>query len=47
MPLSELIRYFNGASGDSMLYEQKGRVVAWHDGLHLGSLFEPIVHLRA
>ena len=46
MPLSELIRYFNGASGDSMLYEQKGRVVAWHDGLHLGSLFEPIVDLR-
>lgn len=46
MPLSELIRYFNGAAGDSTLYERQGRVAAWHEGLHLGSLFEPIVDLR-
>lgn len=48
MPLGELIRYFNAAvsDGDSTLYEQGGRVAAWHDGLHLGSLFEPIVDLR-
>ncbi len=48
MPLGELIRYFNVAvsDGDSTLYDQGGRVAAWHDGLHLGSLFEPIFDLR-
>lgn len=48
MPLGELIRYFNAAvsDGDSTLYDQGGYIAAWHDGLHLGSLFEPIVDLR-
>ncbi len=49
MPLTDLIRYFNTADsgGDSMLYPEGGRAAAWHDGLKLGSLFQPIVDLRA
>ena len=45
MPLTELIRYFNVAdhAGESTLYAEGPRVAAWHKGLHLGSLFEPIV----
>ncbi len=47
MPLSELIRYFNAAdsAGQSTLYPEGERVAAWHDGLHLASLFQPIVDL--
>lgn len=47
MPLGDLIRYFNTAdsSGDSSLYPKGERAAAWHRGLHLGSLFEPIVDL--
>jgi hypothetical protein len=48
MPLTDLIRYFNAAdtSGDSTLYLDGKRAEAWHGGLHLGSLFQPIVDLR-
>ena len=48
MPLTELIRYFNAAdsSGDSTMYLKGERVEAWHRGLLLGSLFQPIVDLR-
>lgn len=48
MPLGELIRYFNATfgSGDSTLYDEGGRIAAWHDGMRLGSLFAPIVDLR-
>jgi len=48
MPLTELIRYFNStdAAGDSVLYGDGERAAAWHDGLHLRSLFQPIVDLR-
>ena len=49
MPVEDLIRYFNtaDAAGDSTLYVAGERVEAWHGGLHLGSLFQPIVDLRA
>jgi EAL domain-containing protein (putative c-di-GMP-specific phosphodiesterase class I) len=48
MPLTDLIRYFNIADtgGDSTLYLDGQRAAAWHGGLHLGSLFRPIVDLR-
>lgn len=48
MPLTDLIRYFNAAdgAGRSTLYPVGERVSAWHDGLRLGSLFQPIVDLR-
>lgn len=48
MPLTDLIRYFNAAdsSGDSTMYLKGKRVEAWHRGLLLGSLFQPIVDLR-
>lgn len=48
MPLTDLIRYFNVAdtAGESTLYVSDERVFAWHNGLHLGSLFQPIVDLR-
>lgn len=48
MPVEDLIRYFNAAdaAGESTLYEAGDRVEAWHGGLHLGSLFQPIVDLR-
>lgn len=48
MPLSELVRYFNLADepGDSTLYAEGERIAAWHEGLRLGSLFEPVVDLR-
>jgi hypothetical protein len=48
MPLTDLIRYFNAAdsSGDSTMYLKGPRVEAWHRGLLLGSLFQPIVDLR-
>lgn len=47
MPLSDLIHYFNStdAAGDSTLYLEAGRAAAWHDGLRLRSLFQPIVDL--
>ena len=49
MPVAELIRYFNAAdtAGDSTLYVADQRVEAWHAGLRLGSLFQPIVDLRS
>lgn len=49
MPVEDLIRYFNAAdaSGDSTLYVAGERVEAWHGGLHLGSLFQPIADLRS
>lgn len=49
MPVADLIRYFNAAdaSGDSTLYVAGDRVEAWHGGLHLGSLFQPIADLRS
>src|SRR5574343_227400 len=48
MPLTDLIRYFNVAdtAGESTLYPAGQRAAAWHRGLHLGSLFQPIVDLR-
>ena len=48
MPLTDLIRYFNAADSaeDSMLYADGERAAAWHMGLRLGSLFQPIVDLR-
>ncbi|MBK7417286.1 MAG: hypothetical protein IPJ38_21535 [Dechloromonas sp.] len=48
MPLTDLIRYFNTAdtSEESTLYVQDGRVAAWHRGLQMSSLFQPIVDLR-
>jgi EAL domain-containing protein (putative c-di-GMP-specific phosphodiesterase class I) len=48
MPVEDLIRYFNtaNATGDSTLYVVDDRVEAWHGGLHLGSLFQPVVDLR-
>lgn len=48
MPLTDLIRYFNTAdsAGDSMLYPEGERAAAWHRGLRLGSLVQPIVDLR-
>jgi EAL domain-containing protein (putative c-di-GMP-specific phosphodiesterase class I) len=48
MPLTDLIRYFNVAdtAGESTLYPEGQRAAAWHRGLRLGSLFEPIVDLR-
>lgn len=47
MPLTDLVRYFNAAdrAGDGMLYLEAGRAAAWHRGLHLRSLFQPIVEL--
>lgn len=48
MPLTDLIRYFNVAdsAGDSSLYLEGKRAAAWHNGLRLRSLFQPIVDLR-
>lgn len=48
MPLTDLIRYFNVAdtTGESTLYLEGNRAAAWHRGLRLGSLFQPIVDLR-
>lgn len=48
MPLTDLIRYFNAADSaeDSMLYLDGERAAAWHKGLRLGSLFQPIVDLQ-
>jgi len=48
MPLTDLIRYFNVADSTehSTLYSLGERVAAWHNGLHLASLFQPIVDLR-
>lgn len=47
MALTELIRYFNStdAAGDSTLYGEGEGAAAWHDGLRLRSLFQPIVDL--
>ena len=51
MPVEDLIRYFNAADrdkeGDSLLYPKGERVEAWHHGLRLSSLFQPIVDLRS
>ncbi len=49
MPLTDLVRYFNTAdqAGDSMLYHEGKRIAGWHEGLRLGSLFQPIVDLRS
>lgn len=49
MPVEDLIRYFNAADAndDSTLYVAGDRVEAWHGGLHLGSLFQPIADLRS
>lgn len=49
MPLTDLIRYFNSTdlAGASTLYGTGQGVAAWHDGLHLCSLFQPIVELRS
>ncbi|MGE5472071.1 MAG: EAL domain-containing protein [Bacteroidota bacterium] len=48
MPLTDLIRYFNStdAAGDSTLYGEGEGVAAWHGGLRLRSLFQPIVELH-
>ena len=48
MPLSELIRHFNGSDpgGDGMLNVEDGRVAAWANGLRLGSFFRPGAELR-
>ena len=48
MPLTDLIRYFNVAdqTGESTLYPEGERAAAWHQGLRLGSLFQPIVDLQ-
>jgi EAL domain-containing protein (putative c-di-GMP-specific phosphodiesterase class I) len=48
MPLTDLIRYFNStdSAGDSSLYGEGEGAAAWHDGLHLRSLFQPIVNLQ-
>ena len=48
MPLTDLIRYFNAADSaeDSLLYLDGERAAAWHKGLRLASLFQPIVDLR-
>jgi EAL domain-containing protein (putative c-di-GMP-specific phosphodiesterase class I) len=48
MPLTDLIRYFNTAdsAGDSTLYPEGERAAAWHRGLRLASLFQPIVDLQ-
>lgn len=47
MPVEDLIRYFNAAdhATDSLLYPRGNVVEAWHCGLRLGSLFEPVVAL--
>lgn len=47
MPLGDLIRYFNahGEPGGGTLFADGPRVAAWHEGLHLGSWFQPIVDL--
>lgn len=48
MPLTDLIRYFNAAdsAGDSTLYPENGRAAAWHQGMKLTSLFQPIADLQ-
>ena len=48
MPLIDLIHYFNrnNAIGDSTLYLEDERAAAWHEGLRLRSLFQPIVNLQ-
>lgn len=45
MPLGDLIRNFNshGDQGDSILFADGTRVAAWHQGLRLGSWFQPII----
>lgn len=47
MPLNDLIHHFNQtlSSGDGSLYLEHGRAAAWHRGLRLGSLFQPIAAL--
>lgn len=47
MPLTDLVRHFNaaGMAPDSTLYPEGGRVAAWHRGLRLRSLFQPVVNL--
>jgi EAL domain-containing protein (putative c-di-GMP-specific phosphodiesterase class I) len=49
MPLTELIRYFNSSdlAGESTLYSEGERVAAWHRGVHLRSLFQPIIALAS
>lgn len=48
MPLTDLIRYFNVAdnTGESTLYPDGTRAAAWHSGLRLSSLFQPVVDLQ-
>ena len=48
MPLTDLIRYFNVADNtdESTLYLDEKRAAAWHRGLRLGSLYQPIVDLQ-
>lgn len=48
MPLTDLIRYFNVAdnTGESTLYLEEKKAAAWHVGLRLTSLFQPIVDLQ-
>ena len=48
MPLTDLIRYFNSTdlAGDSTLYGEGEGAAAWHDGLRLRSLYQPIVALE-
>ena len=48
MPLTDLIHYFNAAdrSEESTLFAEGERVFAWHRGLQLRSLYQPIVELR-
>lgn len=47
MPLTDLVRHFNsvGSSGESTLYLEGGRAAAWHRGIRLRSLFQPVVSL--
>ncbi|MBS1160913.1 MAG: hypothetical protein H6R15_3332 [Proteobacteria bacterium] len=49
MPLTDLIRYFNSTdtAGDSTLYGDGAGAAAWHDGLRLRSLFQPIVDIES
>ena len=48
MPLTDLIRYFNQSdlAGESTLYAEGERIAAWHQGMRLRSLFQPIVALE-
>lgn len=47
MPVTELIRSFNtnDAAGATHLFPADDRVAAWYDGLHLESLFQPIIDI--